>query len=114
MRAHVIENGIVVNTIEVNSLDFLPNLVDGETQGAIGDRYENGIFTRPPPDLSAAEQSVRAERNERLKQSDWTQLDDTPLDNAAKLAWATYRQALRDVPGQSGFPLDIQWPTQPE
>ncbi|NDG04093.1 MAG: hypothetical protein EB121_01880 [Alphaproteobacteria bacterium] len=49
MRAHVIKNGIVVNTIEVDSLDFLPNLIDGETQGAIGDRYENGLFIKPEP-----------------------------------------------------------------
>ncbi len=49
MRAHVIENGVVVNTIEVESLDFLPNLVDGESGGSIGDLYENGQFIKPEP-----------------------------------------------------------------
>jgi hypothetical protein len=48
MRAHQIENGVVVNTIEVESLDFMPNLVDGENVGSIGDRYENGQFIKPP------------------------------------------------------------------
>jgi hypothetical protein len=34
--------------------------------------------------------------------------------NTYKVAWATYRQALRDVPSQAGFPWEVQWPTQPE
>jgi hypothetical protein len=64
----------------------------------------------------AASQSaqVRSDRNTRLTQTDWTQLDDTPLDNVAKSAWANYRQALRDVPDQAGFPFNVTWPTQPE
>lgn len=55
--------------------------------------------------------SVRNERNKKLSESDWTQVADSPVDKAA---WATYRQALRDVPSQSGFPWDVAWPTQPE
>lgn len=47
MRAHIVENGIVVNTIEVESLDFMPGLVDAE-EGGIGWKYENGVFTAPP------------------------------------------------------------------
>lgn len=64
-------------------------------------------------DATQAE-SVRSQRTQLLKDSDWTQLDDTPFDNAKKMAWANYRQALRDIPQQTGFPWDIQWPTQPE
>lgn len=60
MRAHVIENGIVVNTIEVESLDFMPNLVSAESGGAIGDRYENGEFIKPEePSEAAPEQCTR-------------------------------------------------------
>ena len=53
---------------------------------------------------------VRAERNTKLIESDWTQLADSVAD---KTAWATYRQALRDVPTQSGFPWTITWPETP-
>ena len=56
--------------------------------------------------------SVREQRNQKLKDSDWTQGKDI-ADNVSG-AWATYRQALRDVPQQPGFPWDVQWPTQPE
>ena len=55
--------------------------------------------------------SVRASRTEKLKDSDWTQVADAPVDQAA---WATYRQALRDITAQPSFPWDVQWPTQPE
>lgn len=52
---------------------------------------------------------VRAERNAKLAASDWTQLPDTPVDAAA---WATYRQALRDITDQED-PFNILWPEQP-
>lgn len=48
MRAHVIENGVVVNTIEVDSLDFLPGLVEA-TEGGIGWLYDGQTFTYPTP-----------------------------------------------------------------
>lgn len=48
MKAHVIQNGVVVNTIEVDSLDFMPGLVEA-TEGGIGWVYVNGIFTDPRP-----------------------------------------------------------------
>lgn len=57
-------------------------------------------------------ENVRRDRNQRLAQSDWTQLDDSP--GTQKLEWATYRQALRDLPTQDGFPWQVNWPTTPE
>jgi hypothetical protein len=53
---------------------------------------------------------IRAARNAKLAASDWTQLADSTAD---KTAWATYRQALRDVTEQSGFPWTIDWPVAP-
>lgn len=53
---------------------------------------------------------VRSSRNERLKESDWTQITDATADKAA---WATYRQALRDISSQAGFPWIITWPDTP-
>lgn len=55
--------------------------------------------------------SVRDTRNKRLADSDWTQLIDAPVD---RQAWIVYRQELRDISAQTGFPWDIQWPAQPE
>ena len=55
--------------------------------------------------------NVRQGRNTKLKECDWTQLSDSPVN---KESWATYRQSLRDMPLQEGFPWTITWPTQPE
>ena len=54
---------------------------------------------------------VRAQRDSLLAQSDWTQVADAPVD---KTAWATYRQGLRDITAQAGFPWSVTWPTKPE
>jgi hypothetical protein len=54
--------------------------------------------------------SMRLRRDRLLAASDWTQASDAPVDQAA---WATYRQALRDVPQQAGFPDNITWPEEP-
>ena len=54
--------------------------------------------------------NVRADRNRRLAECDWTQLADAPVDHTA---WAAYRQDLRDVTAQAGFPWTITWPEQP-
>ena len=56
---------------------------------------------------------VRQQRNQLLTESDWTQLADSPLDADTKSAWALYRETLRQVPEQSGFPWNIVWPTKP-
>jgi hypothetical protein len=54
--------------------------------------------------------NARKRRNKLLSASDWTQVADAPVDKAA---WATYRQELRDISAQAGFPATVVWPTQP-
>lgn len=57
-----------------------------------------------------AAEEVRTKRDSLLAESDWTQVADAPVDQAA---WATYRQALRNIPAQDGFPTSVQWPVEP-
>lgn len=54
---------------------------------------------------------VRQQRNKKLALTDWTQLGDIPSET--KVKWQPYRQALRDLPSQSGFPESIIWPIEP-
>jgi len=95
------------------------------TKYVLGPIFTDRPATELEPAQTAAEQeaaykaikdaeqanSVRTSRNEKLKESDWTQVIDSPVDQAV---WATYRQALRDVTAQEGFPWTITWPEQPE
>lgn len=65
-------------------------------------------------DFNFTATSVREKRDRLLDESDWTQVTDSPINAEAKAEWATYRQALRDIPEQPGFPHDILFPTSPK
>jgi len=54
--------------------------------------------------------STRAQRDEFLRETDWMALSD----NTMTPAWASYRQALRDITAQEGYPYSVIWPTKPE
>ena len=56
---------------------------------------------------------VRAQRDGYLYACDWTQIPNNPLTPEVQQEWAVYRQALRNVPEQPGFPLNVTWPTPP-
>lgn len=61
--------------------------------------------------LAPTADQVRTQRNALLAACDWTQVADAPVDQTL---WVVYRQALRDIPDQEGFPTNVIWPTQPE
>jgi hypothetical protein len=82
-----------------------PVFTDGETTAA-----EQEVAYKAIKDAEQAK-SVRASRDEKLKDCDWTQVADAPVDKAV---WATYRQALRNVTTQTGFPWTITWPDEPQ
>ena len=92
------------NTTEIEKFDF-----------TLDDFPEAPIPEMPAynPDERALEQEaeeVRTQRDALLKESDWTQVADAPV---SQTAWADYRQALRDLPEQEGFPQEVVWPTKP-
>lgn len=63
-------------------------------------------------DLAA--KRIRAKRNQLLTECDWVVVYQTEKDQPVPKPWQDYRQALRDLPQQSGFPGDINWPVKPE
>ena len=122
--AYVIENDIVVNLIAADENtdlaafnaqfveDFYPLHIgcarkDGQWY------YDNGM---PVPRLDLLEMRIgmlKDAREELLKRTDWTQLPDSPLSPELKQEWAVYRQALRDMPAQPGFPENVNFPAEP-
>lgn len=94
------ESGEVVNRI-VASPDFV-------------EEHYAGQYREVPRELTSEHaeksQAVRDERNRRLSECDWTMLPDAPVD---KTAWGAYRQALRDITSQQGFPWEVVWPQEP-
>jgi hypothetical protein len=69
------------------------------------------IVEREERELEKKKSLIKAQRNQLLLKTDWTQLPDVPLDT--KEIWAEYRQALRDVTDQPTFPHSVVWPTTP-
>jgi hypothetical protein len=67
----------------------------------------------PPLSTEALAKEIRFTRNSLLIDCDWTQLADSALITEQKTAWSEYRQALRDITTQPGFPSNITWPVAP-
>ena len=75
-----------------------------------GQWTQTWVVTQLPKTMAA--ENVRAHRNSLLMASDWTQLPD--VSASIRDAWAIYRQALRDITVQAGFPWNVIWPAEPE
>ena len=88
------------NIIEVDENDARHSTQHGYTQSQIETQLAEELAIE-----------VRSERNRLLIETDWTQGRDVVLSNDAE--WKTYRQALRDLSSQSGFPSNVTWPTKP-
>jgi hypothetical protein len=86
---------------QVLARDLAPALIDGAwvIGYTVGDKPQD-----------QAETEVRNQRDVLLSKTDWRALKDSP-DMTAE--WSTYRQALRDITSQSGFPYSVNWPTKP-
>jgi hypothetical protein len=82
---------------------------DTEEDGVTTTKAEHEAAYQARLDTEAAER-VRSERDQKLKDTDWMGMSDVTMSTE----WATYRQALRDIPSQAGFPHTITWPTEPE
>ena len=59
-------------------------------------------------------ENIRIKRNELLTETDWVVVKHNELGTPIPQKWLDYRQALRDIPDQTGFPEEIDWPQEPE
>ena len=98
--------------------DFLSSMeqiveVNEKTAVHIGDVYDGKKFGAPaaPAAPEPTVEESRAERDRLLAATDWSQLADVPAETQE--TWRKYRQQLRDVPAQSGFPAKVKWPKAP-
>jgi hypothetical protein len=87
---------------------FIDQVVDGVTTTAA----EQEVAYKAAKDTEQAK-SVRSTRDTKLAECDWRVIKAAETATTLDAAWATYRQALRDVTAQSGFPWTITWPDAP-
>jgi len=116
--------------------DYQVSVRDGVVQDANGnwvenyvardmfqDTTEDGVTTTKAEHEAAYQAGLdakvaeghRTTRDKLLADTDWTQMNDSPLTNEAKTAWATYRQELRDLTDSDAWPnlADEDWPVAP-
>ena len=124
-------NGKIIRTGTCPSSDFYlqgEHVIEGTANDAAQYIQDGEVVDMPPKpgefytfdydskqwvtDTTSADTAARAQRNALLLASDWTQLADIPA--ATKTLWEPYRQDLRDVTDQPGYPLNIVWPTPPQ
>ena len=72
---------------------------------------QNWIVTAAPEDIKAV--NIRQTRDTKLTLSDWIVVKSAEAGTAVPSDWVTYRQLLRDIPAQAGFPNSITWPESP-
>ena len=89
-----------------------PVFIDQVVEGVTTTAAEQEVAYKASKDTEQAK-SVRASRDTKLAESDWRVIKAAETATTLNAAWATYRQALRDVTAQSGFPWTITWPDAP-
>jgi hypothetical protein len=126
--------GQIFRVVQTNDIESQLQTSEAYLEGSINDSayyIENGEPVEIPPSPSqyaefnfttkqwVANQNqaiadVISKRQKLLYASDWTQIPNGPLTSAQQESWATYRQELRDIPSQSGYPYNVIWPTPPQ
>jgi len=89
-----------------------PVFTDTTDEGVTTTAAEHETAYKATKDTEQAK-SVRQTRDDKLKECDWIVIKNLESNANIPGAWEVYRQALRDIPAQSGFPWTITWPTQP-
>jgi len=119
-RVAIVENDEIVNVVNApaNWVDPKERELVSAPRGAgveIGAlRQSNGSWKMPEPLVEEMSKSIRAKRDRLLANSDWVTIRATDTGTAVPTEWQTYRQALRDITEQTGFPENIDWPEKPE
>lgn len=72
------------------------------------------IIQNPEPDDSMVAKAIRDKRNNLIGETDYYLMPDYPSNPQNLEELKVYRQALRDVPKQEGFPMDVRWPDVPK
>ena len=75
------------------------------------EKYEAWLELAKNTEYDELAKEIRSKRDDLLNKSDWTQMADTALSEEEQEKYRTYRQALRDITKQEGFPYEVEFPT---
>lgn len=75
------------------------------------EKYQAWLELAKKTEYDKLANEIRSKRDELLNSTDWTQMQDTSLSEEKQRKYQVYRQALRDITSQAGFPYDVEFPT---
>ena len=110
LRLYTLDNGLKVYLSQNSDEPKIQTYIDGTAAAGYTSLVQSSIWN-----------VIRIERNEKLKDSDWTVMEGSPLSVSKKDEWKTYRQALRDMPSGTTPEIDVNqniisgltWPSEP-
>lgn len=120
MNYAIVVNGAVVNVAICESAEFAASQgwIACEPEVSIGWSYDGNTFNAPIENRPSWEEQeaalLRAERNQKLAETDWVIAKYAETDGGVPQVWRDYRQALRDLPQKPDFPRNFVWPVKPE
>lgn len=101
------------NLVQTLVRDAEPHNNETAVNEETGETYKTGRwvigYTAENKPQDEAEQAIRNKRDQLLAETDWMALSDVTMSTEMQ----SYRQALRDITGQAGFPYSVTWPTKP-
>ena len=112
---HIHGSAIPSDAVEITD-DYYQSLFDGQGAGFIISSNDDGypiIKNRPAASKELLAENARTERDMRLSKTDHLVMPDYPIPADLLSKVKVYRQALRDITNQDGFPTDISWPVNP-
>lgn len=111
-------NVFPVTQVSMPTVDYTKNVTEGTPVLDNGEWKQVWVVNDVDPSEAAKRledksNDIRTQRNRLLSATDWTQIPDSPLDINQKQLWSAYREDLRDLPDQPGFPWTVSWPQSP-
>ena len=116
MKALVIGTEVVQVEQDADIFDVAPEFSWVDCDNSIKPYYHTYVdasFVAPTVSTDVLWQQLRGRREDLLLHCDWTQASDSPLSSDKKTEWATYRQAVRNLPANTADPSDVTWPDEP-
>lgn len=101
----------VVHMSEAPSINSRVQTLSSDVQFIDGKWKQVWSVSNLPEDI--ASENVRTQRDKMLEKTDWMVIRSQETGTPVSSNWSSYRQALRDITAQQGFPYQVNWPVKP-
>ena len=108
IQEYVAEDETIRYLYDIYRIEICYNV---DTEKELSEKYKEYLETAKKIEFEELANEIRNKRNELLAETDWTQMQDSPLSEEKIEKYKKYRQALRDIPEQKEFPFNVVFPS---